>query len=195
MRSLFLLASLLIVASAPAAAQAPGLGAIIAHTPGWVWMMFLFVGAMTLRATRARTASLQRLLVVPAVFIVWGIASLVNRPHFGLVMGLDWLSAAMLGALLAFGLGGPAVLAVDRERGLVQVAGSWVPLVRVTAICLAKYALGVSMALHPDLRAPLGFADTAVSGFSAGYFLLWGTLLYRATALAAARPLTSPSSP
>jgi len=193
MRSVFPPVSLapatLILASAPAGAQAPGLGAIVSHTPLWVWAMMAYVLTMTLRATRIRTAGLPRLLAIPAIFIVWGLSGLLTRQNIGLGLGLDWLAAAAIGATLASFVGRPVLLAVDRDRRQVTLAGSWAPVVRVTVLFTAKYALGVAMAVRPDLRETLAFADAAVSGFSVGYFAFWAVGLYTAYAAAFPRPM------
>ena len=193
MRPLFPLASLapaaVILASAPAAAQAPGLGAIVSHTPIWIWPLLLYVITMTLRATRVRTAGLTRLLAIPALFIVWGLSGLLTRQSIGLGLGLDWLAAAAVGAALVFLVGKPVVLAVDRDCRQVTLAGSWAPFIRVTAIFTAKYTLGVTMAVRPDLQDSLSWADAAVSGFSAGYFAFWAVGLYSAYAAPLSRPM------
>lgn len=182
MRSSFPLISLAILASAPAGAQAAGLGDIVSHTPIWVWPLLLYVLAMTLRATKTRTASLVRLLAIPALFIVWGLSGLLTRQSLTLGLGLDWLAAAICGAALAFFVGKPVVLAADPETRQVTLAGSWAPFIRVTALFTTKYALGVTMAVRPDLREPLSWANAAVSGFSVGYFLFWAVGLYAAYA-------------
>jgi len=78
---------------------------------------------------------------------------------------------------------------VDRDRRQVTLAGSWAPVVRVTVLFTAKYALGVAMAVRPDLRETLAFADAAVSGFSVGYFAFWAVGLYTAYAAAFPRPM------
>ena len=193
MRPLFPLVSLapaaVILASAPAAAQAPGLGAIVSHTPVWIWPLLLYVITMTLRATRVRTAGLTRLLAIPALFIVWGLSGLLTRQSIGLALGLDWLAAAAIGAALVFFVGRPVVLAVDRDRRQVTLAGSWAPFVRVTILFTAKYALGVTMAVRPDLRETLSWADAAVSGCSVGYFAFWAVGLYTAYAALFSRPM------
>lgn len=190
MRPSFPLISLAILASAPVAAQAAGLGDIVSHTPIWVWPVLLYVLTMTLRATRVRTASLGRLLAIPALFIFWGLSGLLSRQSIGLGLGLDWLAAAACGAGLAFFVGKPVLLDADRDTRRVTLAGSWAPFIRVTAIFTAKYALGVTMAVRPDLRDTLSWADAAVSGFSVGYFLFWAVGLYTAyTARFSALPM------
>jgi hypothetical protein len=90
---------------------------------------------------------------------------------------------------LVWSVGRPLVLEVDRANRRVRLAGSWAPFIRVMAIVTAKYTLGVMMATRPDLREPLAFADAAVSGISAGYFLFWAAALYRSYALTFSSPM------
>ncbi len=161
--------------------------AILTHIPVWVFPLFLYIAYMTLRATRQRTASLPRLLTVPALFIVWGMTGLLSRHQVDLPLGLTWAAGAGLGAVVALTIGKPIVLSV-RERGMVQLAGSWAPFIRVMTLFVAKFAIGMMSATRPDLREPLATADAAVSGFGVGVFLFWAVGLYTAYA-ALSRPM------
>ncbi len=162
---------------------------ILTHIPVWVFPLFLYIAYMSLRATRGRVASLPRLLMVPALFIVWGVSGLLSRHQIDLPLGSTWVAAAGLGAGLALTIGKPIVLGVDRERGLLRLAGSWAPFVRVMAIFIAKFTLGAMNAMRPDLREMLAFADAAVSGTSVGFFLFWAVGLYTAYTAPLERPM------
>jgi len=45
---------------------------ILAHTPLWVWALFAFLVYRGVAAMGAREVSPYRVLIVPAVFLVWG---------------------------------------------------------------------------------------------------------------------------
>lgn len=169
--------------------QSVSLADIITHTPIWVPIVFLLVAGRTLRATKERSASLVSLLAVPVLFIVWGVSGLMSRHQITVPLIFDWTVAAAAGAALLWMLGRPRVLEVDRDNGRIRLAGSWAPFIRVMAIFTAKYALGALMATRPDLREPLAFADAAVSGISAGYFLCYGIALVRAYAFPFSLPM------
>ena len=169
--------------------QAADLGEIVSHTPIWVFPLLLYVMMRTLRATKERTGSLASLLAIPVLFVVWGISGLFTRHHVTVPIAADWLVFAAFGAALTWKLGRPTVLGVDRENGRLRLAGSWGPFIRVMGVFTAKYTLGVLMATRPDIGEPLAFADAAVSGFSAGYFLFFAIALYRAYAAPLSLPM------
>jgi len=169
--------------------QAAGLGQIISHTPLWVWPVLLYVMFRTLRATRERNGSIVGLLAIPVLFVAWGISGLIARHHVTAPIAAEWLAFAAFGAALTSRVGRPTVLEVDREKGRLRLAGSWGPFIRVLAVFTAKYTLGVLMAIRPDIGEPLAFADAAVSGFSAGYFLFFAIALYRAYAAPFSLPM------
>jgi hypothetical protein len=160
----------------------PDLGEIVSHTPLWVFAVFALVTVRTLRATKERTGSLVSLLAIPILFVAWGVSGLFTRHHVTVPVAADWLAFAAFGAALTGWVGRPIVLEVDREKGRLRLAGSWGPFFRVMGVFTAKYTLGVLMATRPDIGEPLAFADAAVSGFSAGYFLFFAIALYRAYA-------------
>jgi hypothetical protein len=167
----------------------PDLGEIVSHTPLWVFAVFAYVAFRTLRATRERTGNILSLLAIPVLFVAWGISGLFTRHHVTLPVAAVWLTLAAFGAALTWRVGPPKVLEVDREKGRLRLAGSWGPFVRVMFVFTAKYAIGVLTAIRPDLGESLAFADAAVSGFSAGYFLFFALALYRAYAAPFSLPM------
>lgn len=162
---------------------------ILTHTPIWVFPLFLYIAFMTLRATRARIVNLPRLLGVPVMFILWGMSGLLSRHHLDLPLCLTFLAGLGLGAAALLAVGKPVLLGVDRERGVMELAGSWAPFIRVMTLFIAKFTLGWMMALRPDLAVPLAYADAAVSGFGIGNFLLWMIALVSAYTAPLSRPM------
>ena len=182
MRTVSTLPPVLILASAPMMAQAADLGDIARHIPIWLPILLIYVLTMTLRATRGRTASLPRLLAIPVLFVVWGVSGLFSRHQVTVPLALDWLVCVTVGGALVWLVGRPIVLGVDRVSRQVRLAGSWAPFIRVMLLFSAKFTLGIMMATRPNIQEPLAFADAAVSGVSAGYFLFWAIALLSAYA-------------
>ena len=54
---------------------------VLVHTPVWVWALFAFVIYQGITALRPREVPIWRLLIVPAVFIVWGASKLFAGAH------------------------------------------------------------------------------------------------------------------
>jgi len=51
---------------------------ILDHTPFWVWLLLAFLLYRGVAAMRPREVSPSRALIVPVIFFVWGVASLVG---------------------------------------------------------------------------------------------------------------------
>lgn len=154
---------------------------ILRHTPVWVYLLFAYLVWMGLKRLQPSVRDVRRVYIVPVVFIVWGLAGLVQRadqlPH----AGWSWLIGAAFG--VALGLLLRQRIEVDRLRGRVLQPASVVPLLRNVAIFGSHYLLNVAAAIHPRDSAVYMAWDVIVSGVSAGYFIGWASrfaLAYRA---------------
>jgi hypothetical protein len=143
---------------------------ILLNTPWWVLALFAVLVLLGIQALRPRTVPVWRLLVVPIIFIAWGIVSLVRQSSSSFLL-FDWLLAAAVGGALARITTRPGEMRI--ERAGVALPGSVLPLARNMLIFFAKYALAAAAATTPAQRAQLAVWDIAVSGLSAGYFLGW----------------------
>jgi len=166
---------------------------IVEHTPLWAFALFAVLVMFGLQALKPRTLPIWRLLIVPAVFVSWGAISLATRSAAFPILILDWAITAAIGfgaAWLTTRLDG---VQFDHARGLVQMPGSALPLIRNLLIFAAKYGLTAAMTVAPALQSALLPWDIGVSGLSAGYFLGWlfcFAVLYRG--IRKSRPLSSP---
>jgi len=163
---------------------------IIAGTPLWVFALFAYVILQGYRRLSPQVSTIRRVAVIPALFILWGLYGLSSRPIGLEAVAAAWLPTAALGTMLGM-LTSPRSLQVDRSRGLVWQPGSVLPLVRLTLIFGAHYALNIAMAMRPELRHTLILCDIGVSGISAGYFLGWLAAFLRTTRQAPEADLSS----
>jgi hypothetical protein len=147
---------------------------IVTHTPWWAFALLAVLVVFGLQALRPRKVPIWRLLIVPLVFIGWGVIGLF-RPAASPFLVLDWLVAAAVGGAVARALVRDGGIRIQ-SAGVVVLAGSVLPLIRNLLIFSAKYGLTAAMAIAPARRADLVPWDAAVSGASAGYFLAWLTM-------------------
>ena len=143
---------------------------IIKHTPLWAWAILAYLIWQGLQATRPRTVSIWRLMIVPTVFIVMGLSRIALRPDNGWWPLLAWFAGAIVFLPLGL-LRRPTLLAVDRTNMRVTRPGSKTPLIRNIVVFLLQYAVAVTSALDPHSSAAL--SGRAISGASAGYFVGW----------------------
>jgi hypothetical protein len=140
------------------------------QTPWWVFTMLALLTVLGIQALKDRTLPLWRLLIVPAVFIGWGLASLLLQPGAPALLVADWIACALTGGAAGLATGRSQRFHVE-PSGAVAVKGSAFPLMRNLAIFIAKYGLTAAAAVQPMQREALAPWSIAVSGLAAGYFL------------------------
>ena len=151
---------------------------ILSHTPVWVWVLLAFLVYRGIAAMRTREVSPYRVLIVPAVFFVWGASSLLEKSD-----GLALNAAAFVAALLVGAAAGRALASLmpsprlSPVTGLLTMPGSPVALVLNCAAFAAKYVGAVALALTSGAAAHAEMATVvvAIGGLFAGVF--WGRTL------------------
>jgi hypothetical protein len=142
---------------------------ILIHTPPWVWILLAYLVWQGIKAMRPRRAPIWRALIVPVVFIVWGVSRIGLGHQVGSWPLVAWMTAAL--ALLPLGVLTPRPFDVDHATGEIIRAGSVFGLVRNLIVFAGQYAVGVISAIDTGDRALAIIAGRAISGATAGYFI------------------------
>lgn len=155
------------------------LAQILAHTPRWVFALFAMLVWLGAKQLFAGGVSLTRIALMPIAMTalsVYGVLSGFGDSPMAL---MAWAGAAalMLWTVLQRPL--PAGTRYDAAARRFQVAGSAVPLALMMGIFATKYAVGVLLAMHPELAHQGGFA----TGVSTLYGLFSGIFAGRALRL------------
>lgn len=160
---------------------------ILIHTPVWVFAVFALLLWLGGRQMRANEAPLARVLLLPLVMValaLTGVTSVFGHAQapaaLTMVLAL-WLLAALGSAALVRRLPLAATVRYDAAARRFHLPGSALPLLLMMGIFATKYAVGVSLALHPLLARQAGFAlsITAVYGVFSGIFLGRALRLWR----------------
>jgi len=141
---------------------------IVLHTPWFVWGILALCLVMGIKQLRDQQLSRQRLMIVPAIWTVfglWGVAS-----AFGLQASTlaAWALGLGLVVLTLRQLPWPRGVSFDEGSGLFHVPGSWCPMAMIMGIFMAKYLVGASLAMVPQLAQ--------ATTFGLGVSTLYGTL-------------------
>lgn len=131
---------------------------IVLHTPKWVFAVFallLWLGGRQLWPSRA---SLARTTVMPVLMIGLSLAGVASAFGDSLFALLGWAVAA--GATVLVGRRVPLAAGTRYDPATRQfhLAGSAVPLVLMMSVFFTKYAVGVALAMHPELHRQAAFA-------------------------------------
>ena len=146
---------------------------IISHTPLYVWALLAFLISRGTAALRQHERSLRGLAIIPIVMTGLSLQGIANSfGETGLAYPV-WFASAGVSALACWVLYDTSSIVADPARGVVIVRGSWLPLALMLAIFCTKYAVGVTLAMQPALRANLGFVAgiCAVYGIFSGMFI------------------------
>lgn len=141
---------------------------ILTHTPPWVFPLFAYLVWLGIKAMRPRTVTIWRSLIVPAVFIVWGLSRLFSGRDFAAPLAA-WLGAAA--ALLAAGLLTARPVDLDHATGEIRRPGSVVPLIRNITVFALQYTVQVLAAVDPQDATAAAIVGRIISGGTTGYFL------------------------
>ena len=148
---------------------------ILTYTPAWVFLIFallLWLGSMQLRPSRPH---LMRAIAMPLAMIVlavFGVVTAFGRSAAGLWCLLVWALAALLLAATVSRVRLHKAVCYDAASRRFAVPGSAVPLALMMGIFVTKYAVGVTLALHPGYAQQASFAlsVSALYGVFSGVF-------------------------
>jgi Predicted membrane protein (DUF2306) len=164
---------------------------IFSNTPVWIWGLLAALLALGFSQARSRTAGLPRLLLMPlglGAFSLWGTISAFGAP--AAVLG-SWFAACVLLLLVVAQIRIPAGVSYGRNTRQFALPGSWIPMALILGIFITKYAVGVSLAMQPDLKANANFmlAISTLYGAFSGIFAGRTIRLLRLAMRPAANPI------
>jgi hypothetical protein len=142
---------------------------ILTHTPPWVFALFAYLVWQGIKAMQPRTIPIWRALIVPVVFIVWGVSRIGFGHQDSAWPLVAWIAAALV--LLPLGVLTPRPFEVDHTTGQIIRPGSVFALVRNLIMFVLQYAVGVISAIDASDRALALIVGRAISGATAGYFI------------------------
>ncbi|KFX06960.1 hypothetical protein KP22_02405 [Pectobacterium betavasculorum] len=144
---------------------------ILRHTPYWVWAVLGYLIYAGVKASHPRRQSLARMLVVPAIFMVWGISSIFHTLMLPLAAAGGFLLMLMIGGWVGWACGKRSGTYLPESRGF-QRTGSWWPLVLMLLTFCSRFYLSVQLARFPILAHDPVFCllSGAVGGITAGIF-------------------------
>jgi hypothetical protein len=142
---------------------------ILTHTPLWVFPLFAYLVWVGIKAMRPRITTIGSSLIVPAVFIVWGMSRLFSRPQNTMWPFAAWFAAAAI--LLVVGLLTARPIELDHITGEIRRPGSTLPLIRNITVFALQYTVAVIAAVDPHDATTAAILGRAISGGTTGYFL------------------------
>lgn len=146
---------------------------VITHTPVWVWVLFVFLISRGIKARKPAIVTLEKLAIIPAIFLIWDIYDLVVFRKLTVETCTLWVAGLVAGAALGYMLiKQAAVTRAAQPRSLYRQA-DYSALPFMLLAFGVKYVLGVMTAVSPAALQQPGMSAFAIisGGLFAGVFI------------------------
>ncbi|WP_446028628.1 DUF6622 family protein [Lelliottia amnigena] len=146
---------------------------ILTHTPVWVWILFVFLITRGIKARQPATVTLEKLAIIPAIFLIWDIYDLVMHRQLTLSTFALWIAGILAGAALGYVLSKHVSATRAAAPRSIHRQADYSALPFMMLAFLVKYALGVMTAMSPETLQQPGMSAFAIisGGVFAGVFL------------------------
>ena len=154
---------------------------IITRTPVWVWAILGLLLWVGLKQSVPRSVGLRRITVLPLVMVGLSLAGMLTAFGTGHHALLAWGATAAVAAAVVMQLNFPQATRYNSWTQQFELPGSWTPLVLMVGIFITKYAVGVTLAMHPELARDALFSQSmaALYGGFSGVFAGRAARLWR----------------
>src|SRR4051812_11297371 len=107
---------------------------ILIDTPWWVYILFLLLVIIGLKALKPRTIPFQRLIILPAVLTIWNVGWLAIRLQDHLSPFFYWAIGLIIGAIIGWLTVLRWKIGADPHRKLISLPGNWTTLVLILLV-------------------------------------------------------------
>lgn len=146
---------------------------MLEHTPVWVYLLFAFLLYRGIKARTPATVTLEKLALIPAIFLFWDIYDLITYRDPTLITYIQWTIGIISGAIIGYILINPDRLSLSSAPRSIHRPADYSALPFMLLAFGVKYVLGVLNATAPDvLRQPAMSALAIITGgMFAGVFV------------------------
>ncbi|GHU44267.1 hypothetical protein FACS1894111_11260 [Clostridia bacterium] len=145
---------------------------IITHIPIYVWVILALLISRIIKSFKGGPVSVKKALLLPAVFIVWGLEKVVTEFSFPVQALAMYVVFAGVGTFLGYLLYSKTLKFEIRNEELFRL-GSPVPGVVIILNFAVKFAENMAMAIDTELLHNLTYNMfyCAISGVTIGLFI------------------------
>nr|WP_162583700.1 DUF6622 family protein [Variovorax sp. PBS-H4] len=131
---------------------------ILTHTPRWVFVLFALLVWLGIKQMFASSVSLVRVTVLPVAMAGLSFFGMLSAFGDSPVALLGWAGAVSVLLLTVQRWPLPAATRYNAATRTFHLPGSAAPLALMMGIFFTKYAVGVLLAMHPEVARHTGFA-------------------------------------
>src|SRR5229473_1483871 len=124
---------------------------IISKIPVYVWPLFALLLMGGLRARKTGMVPLNLMLAIPSVFFTWSLFSFFSK-YVDPISIFLWIFCLAVGLFIGYSHIQKLKLQFDKQKKMVEIPGSWIPLILSMSIFTVKFSIGMLGSLFPELK-------------------------------------------
>lgn len=146
---------------------------IALQTPWWVYLLFIYLIKIGVKASAENVVSMKKLAVLPILFSVMSVHTLLVSFQITGTVIFVWAGSIIIGMVIGWMLVRDMVAKVDKKKWLIQLPGTWSTLILVLITFASKYYFGYELAADPGLvhQSMFEYSLLLVSGACTGLFV------------------------
>ena len=145
---------------------------IVGGAPWWVYVLFIYLVSIGIKSTRPRIVPIQRVVLLPLLFVAWALYNLYGKLALGFVSLIPvWVVFLSLGAYLGVKEVHAWRISTNRHKGEITIPGNYSTLVLIVLIFVLKFFWGYFYATHTEVSYGIYCADTLTSSLVTGFFV------------------------
>lgn len=134
----------------------------MSHVPTWVYILFFILLYLGIKRCYTRVVTIERIAIVPAVFIFLSLRSTVSLFHFSLLGFLLLLLGGIIGSLLGHLHVRKRVVRADKQKHLIEIPGDISMLIMVMSIFAIEFFIHYAFDAHWAIAQIDVFKNAAV---------------------------------
>lgn len=155
---------------------------ILEDTPWWVYLLFIYLVFIGLRATRPRTTSLNKVFFLPLIFTLWNLAWLYERIQGHFLLLFFWPFGIAVGIFSGWAMVRKWHIAYHKSQRTISLPPTWSTLILILLVFAVRYFFVFNYEIHPEKASHLFLADSLISGTITGIFIGRSFHIYQKTA-------------
>ncbi len=153
----------------------------ITGAPWWVYALFIYLVIIGIQATKQRTVSIKRLILLPLFFAAWSFYNLFIKlnTEFSVSLLICWVIGLAIGTLLGVWEVHAWKIHADRHKGQITIPGNYSTLILILIIFSLNFLQGYLSATQTIMSFWTHFFFTAASSFVTGFFIGRAALFFK----------------
>jgi len=156
------------------------LGSFIKEIPWWVYIVFIYLVNVGIRAMRPRTIPISKVILMPLFFVCWSFYGLYGKLLLGFFSLIPiWFICLSIGAYLGVKEVQSWRYQVNHRKGEITIPGNYSTLVLLLIIFGLKFFWSSLYATLEYIPTWIYFADIITGAIVTGFFVGRAGILFR----------------